>query len=41
VRESIAPRLALTIQASDSLERQIKDDANEIERVSALTDLRG
>jgi hypothetical protein len=42
LRESIATRIALATKASDSLEQQMKDDANEIERISALTDdLRG
>lgn len=42
LREGIATRIALATAASDSLEQQIKDDANEIERVSALIDdLRG
>ena len=42
LRQSIAIRIALATKASDSLEQQIKDDVNEIERLSALTDdLRG
>ena len=32
MRESIATRLALATMASDSLEQQMKDDANEIEQ---------
>jgi hypothetical protein len=42
LRESIATRIILATKASGSLEQQMKDDANEIERLSALTDdLRG
>jgi hypothetical protein len=38
LRESIATRSDLATKASDSLELQIKGDANEIERISAITD---
>jgi hypothetical protein len=38
LRESIETRIALATKAADNLERQIKDDADEIERISALTD---
>jgi hypothetical protein len=38
LRENIAAKIALATRASDNLEQQIKADANEIERVSALSD---
>jgi hypothetical protein len=38
LRESIAIQIALATKASGSLEQQMKDDANEIERLTALTD---
>lgn len=38
LRESIETRIALAKNAADTLERQIKDDADEIERISVLTD---
>ncbi len=42
LRESIETRIALATKAADGLDQQTKDDANEIERLSALTDdLRG
>jgi chromosome segregation ATPase len=42
LREDIAARISFATKASDSLEQQIKADANEIERNSALSDdLRG
>ncbi|SIO38441.1 hypothetical protein SAMN05443247_04680 [Bradyrhizobium erythrophlei] len=42
LREGVAARLDLAKRAADNLEQQIKDDANEIKRVSTLTDdLRG
>lgn len=42
LRESIAAQISLATKASDDLEQQIKADANEIERISAVSDdLRG
>jgi hypothetical protein len=42
LRESIAAQISLATKASDNLEQQIKANANEIERISALSDdLRG
>jgi predicted nucleic acid-binding Zn-ribbon protein len=42
LREGIATRISLAKRASDNLEQQIKADASEIERISALGDvLRG
>jgi hypothetical protein len=38
LRESIATRIALATQASNSLEQQINEDANKIERIGALAD---
>jgi hypothetical protein len=38
LREGIAARISLAKGASDNLEQQIKTDANEIDRIGALTD---
>jgi|GEM_PF-2886819 len=38
LREGIAARIYLATKASDSLEQQIKADANEVERISALSE---
>jgi hypothetical protein len=38
LRESIATRITLANVVSDNLEQQIKDDANEVERLTVLTD---
>ena len=38
LRESIETRIALATKAADSLEQQIKDDSNEIDRIGVLAD---
>jgi len=38
LRESITARISLAKRAADNLEQQIKADANEIDRISALSD---